>query len=134
MCGCDLKNLCNYFKKTKHYLAYIWKWIIVVLNCYMFTIKLRVSICKLFINVFFEMGISSFETWYLVYYGKLWIILHTFGSGMVVGVNYYMFVVKLRVSFYKLFVNVILEWVRVVLKHGIYSTRGNYSYLAYSWQ
>ena len=45
--------------------------------------------------------------------------MHIFESGMIVGVNYYMFIVKLRVSFCKLFVNVILEWVRVILKRGI---------------
>ena len=50
---------------------------------------------------------------------QIYIILHTFDSGMIVGVNYYMFIVKLRVSFCKLFVNVILEWVRVVVKCGV---------------
>ena len=47
------------------------------------------------------------------------LILHTFDNGVIVGVNYYMFIVKLRVSFCKCFVNVILEWVRVILKCGI---------------
>ena len=47
------------------------------------------------------------------------LILHTFDIGMIVGVNYYMFIVKLRVSFCKQFVNVILEWVRLVVKHGV---------------
>ena len=63
---------------------------------------------------------------------QIYFVLHIFDSGIIVALNYYLFIVKLRVSFYKLFVNVLLEWVRVVMKHGIYSTRGNCSYLAYS--
>ena len=63
---------------------------------------------------------------------QIYVVLHRFDNEIIAALNYYVFIVKLRVSFCKLFVNVILEWVRVVLKHGIYSTKGNCSYLAYS--
>ena len=44
----------------------------------------------------------------------------------------FLFIVQLIFSFCKLYVNVIFKLVRVVLKHGIYSTREKCSYLAYS--
>ena len=50
---------------------------------------------------------------------QIYVVLHKFDGGIIVGLNYYIFIVKLRVSFCKLFVNVILEWVRVTLKRGI---------------
>ena len=42
---------------------------------------------------------------------QIYIILHTFDSGMIDGVDYYMFTIKLRVSCCKLFINVFLECV-----------------------
>ena len=63
---------------------------------------------------------------------QIYVVLHRFDSGIIACLNCDIFILKLRVSFFQLYVNVILEWVRVVLKHGIYSTRENCSYLAYS--
>ena len=50
---------------------------------------------------------------------QIYIIFHTFDNGMIGGVNYYMLTVKLMVSFWKLLINVVFEWVWVVLKRGI---------------
>ena len=41
---------------------------------------------------------------------QIYIILHTFDSGMITAMNYYMFTVKMRVLFCKLFINIVLEW------------------------
>ena len=70
-----------------------------------------ILILKFLILVFNYECATMIYTIFVIILKQTYIILHTFDNGIIAGVNYYMFIVNLSVSFCKLFINVALEWV-----------------------
>ena len=68
-------------------------------------------ILKFLVLVFNYECVAMIYTISIIILKQIYIILHTFDNGIFVGVNYYMFTVKLRVSFCKMYINVVLKWV-----------------------